>query len=56
MLSALWGRVVVIKKKQANLKCGVCGQMQAYPIVISKLFGRGEKAVLIEGIPAFNCL
>lgn len=44
-----------MKKKQANLKCGVCGQMQAYPMVISKVFGRGEKAVLIEDIPAFNC-
>ncbi len=45
-----------MKKNQANLRCGVCGQMQAYPIVISKVFGRGEKAVLIEDIPAFNCL
>ena len=45
-----------MKKRQSNLKCGVCGQMQAYPIVISKEFGRGEKTVLIEDIPAFNCL
>ncbi len=43
-------------KKNANLKCGVCGALQAYPITISKVFGRGETAVLIEAIPAFNCL
>ena len=43
-------------KKNANLKCGVCGAMKAYPITLSKVFGRGEKAVLIEAIPAFNCL
>ena len=45
-----------MKKKQANLKCGVCGEAKASPIIISKVFGRGEKEVLIEDIPAFNCL
>ena len=43
-----------MKKKQANLKCGVCGETKAYPVSISKVFGRGEKEVLIEDIPAFN--
>ena len=38
------------------MKCGVCGMPKAYPVTLSKVFGRGEKAVLIEDIPAFNCL
>lgn len=49
-------RTMLKTKKQANLRCGVCGEKNAYPITISKVFGRGENAILIEDIPAFNCL
>ncbi len=45
-----------MRNKITNLRCGVCGESKAHPIVISKVFGRGAKEVLIEGIPAFNCL
>lgn len=45
-----------MKKKDTVIhECAVCGQIAARLIVISKVFGRGPKRVLIEGIPTYRC-
>ena len=43
------------RNQNPTLKCAVCGELEAYPIKVSKVFGRGAKQVLIEDIPAYNC-
>lgn len=46
-----------MKKKNENpvYECAVCGQKAARLIVMSKIFGRGSKRMLIEGIPTYRC-
>lgn len=46
-----------MKKKEnaAKHQCAVCGELAARIIVISKVFGRGAKRVLIEDIPTYHC-
>ena len=43
------------RKRNPTYQCAVCGEFEAYPIRVSKVFGRGAKQVLIEDIPAYNC-
>jgi YgiT-type zinc finger domain-containing protein len=42
-------------KKEPNLKCAICGEQAAHVVLTPKVFGRGEKMVLIEDIPVINC-
>ena len=43
------------KNKKPVYECAVCGQKAARLIVMSKVFGRGSKRMLIEGIPTHHC-
>lgn len=44
-----------MKKKNTNHQCANCGEVAARLIIMSKVFGRGEAKVLIEGIPTYHC-
>ena len=43
------------RKRNPTCKCAVCGEFAAYAITVTKVFGRGNKQILVEDIPAYNC-
>lgn len=43
------------KNETSGYECAVCGERAARLIVLSKVFGRGSKRMLIEGIPTYHC-
>jgi YgiT-type zinc finger domain-containing protein len=45
-----------MKENNPNLvECMLCGKSAARRVLVSKIFGRGVKRVLIEDIPTYHC-